>query len=334
MNHACLGLQRGRRGDLYPRSYLFEVKHVAFYLVSVMFLLGCPEKTPSTDVAPEAIQDVTAGQDGPRVFDEAPCEPQCQGRECGSDLCGGLCGSCEAGEICAVGGQCQPEEVACTETCEGRGFDCGEVCGEICGTCSGEQEQCEEGQCVCQPACDGRTCGDADGCGGFCTPCPVDINCVECAFQLEVVERTLQDGLLTHVTLALRFKPSEGVALPVMADIQLKVKGPASIERVGLGQALLDSGKTPLTHPHTGASYQRLDGETYRFVLLSTQNINTINGGHWLSLRFAIGDTAQDGPATFALVPHSQILAPMAANGLDYSEIENQIVIWPEVSND
>ena len=275
---------------------------------------------------------MTAGQDGPRVFDEAPCEPQCQGRECGSDLCGGLCGSCEAGEICAVGGQCQPEEVACTETCEGRGFDCGEVCGGMVVPVVVSKSSVKKDSACANP---------------LVTDVPVAmpmvvvvfvrarlISTVSNALFNEVVERTLQDGLLTHVTLALRFKPSEGVALPVMADIQLKVKGPASIERVGLGQALLDSGKTPLTHPHTGASYQRLDGETYRFVLLSTQNINTINGGHWLSLRFAIGDTAQDGPATFALVPHSQILAPMAANGLDYSEIENQIVIWPEVSND
>jgi hypothetical protein len=181
--------------------------------------------------------------------------------------------------------------------------------------------------------CTGRTCGDADGCGGFCTPCPVDINCVDCAFKLEVVERTEQDGQLTHITLALNFKPSDGISLPVMADVQLKVGGPVTMDRIGLGQALLDAGKEPLTHPHTGASYQRTDAQTYRFILLSTQNTSEIGGGHWMSLRFAIGDTASEGPATFELVPHDQILAPITANALDYSEIENQIVVWPEVSN-
>ncbi len=33
----------------------------------------------------------------------APCEPSCDGRECGDDGCGGTCGSCEAGEQCVDG---------------------------------------------------------------------------------------------------------------------------------------------------------------------------------------------------------------------------------------
>jgi|GEM_PF-2161109 len=35
-----------------------------------------------------------------------PCEPQCNGRECGDDGCSGVCGACAAPESCDAAGQC------------------------------------------------------------------------------------------------------------------------------------------------------------------------------------------------------------------------------------
>ena len=36
------------------------------------------------------------------------CTPQCHGKECGPDGCGGSCGSCSACQTCTSAGQCQP----------------------------------------------------------------------------------------------------------------------------------------------------------------------------------------------------------------------------------
>jgi hypothetical protein len=36
------------------------------------------------------------------------CVPQCQGKQCGPDGCGGSCGSCSACQTCTSAGQCQP----------------------------------------------------------------------------------------------------------------------------------------------------------------------------------------------------------------------------------
>lgn len=36
-----------------------------------------------------------------------PCQPECAGRTCGSDGCGGVCGQCGAGQTCS-GGACEP----------------------------------------------------------------------------------------------------------------------------------------------------------------------------------------------------------------------------------
>ncbi|NOZ01236.1 MAG: hypothetical protein GXP54_05025 [Deltaproteobacteria bacterium] len=49
------------------------------------------------------------------------CEPQCTGKECGPDLCGGQCGQCGGIEVCSTGGACGPpcgdvtEEGACQD---------------------------------------------------------------------------------------------------------------------------------------------------------------------------------------------------------------------------
>lgn len=60
------------------------------------------------------------------------CKPDCDGRVCGSDGCGGTCGKCPNDKkYCDAAGQCNT---------------------------------------TCQPVCTGKTCG-ADGCGGSCGSC-------------------------------------------------------------------------------------------------------------------------------------------------------------------
>lgn len=66
------------------------------------------------------------------------CTAQCSGRMCGTDGCGGTCGSCDPGWSCSLEGQCVNQ--------------------------------------VCEPQCVGRICGD-DGCGGSCGGCGSDENC-------------------------------------------------------------------------------------------------------------------------------------------------------------
>lgn len=102
------------------------------------------------------------------------CVPQCDGRECGGDGCNGSCGGCAAEERC-VAGQCTP---LCVPTC----FDLecgGDGCGGICGEC-GPGEDCVVGDCLaaCQPVCAGRVCGD-DGCGTSCGECAPGSGCVD-----------------------------------------------------------------------------------------------------------------------------------------------------------
>ena len=69
----------------------------------------------------------------------APCEPNCSGKECGSDGCEGSCGSCHCGENCQSG--------ACVfNACDGK--ECGsDGCGGSCGTCPAGTG-CDGAHCV------------------------------------------------------------------------------------------------------------------------------------------------------------------------------------------
>jgi hypothetical protein len=94
------------------------------------------------------------------------CLPDCLGRVCGGDGCGGTCGACVAGEGCTADGRCVAD---CVPDCTGR--VCGsDGCGGSCGGC-GPGDRCRGGVCTpCVPDCTGRNCG-LDGCGGVCGSC-------------------------------------------------------------------------------------------------------------------------------------------------------------------
>ncbi len=98
------------------------------------------------------------------------CEPDCDGRVCGTDGCDGSCGACGEGETCEAGGcVCEPD-------CDGR--ECGaDGCDGSCGACA-PGDACVDGQCECVPQCEGKECGD-DACGGLCGQCPIGQECTK-----------------------------------------------------------------------------------------------------------------------------------------------------------
>jgi len=69
------------------------------------------------------------------------CAPQCAGKDCGPDACGGECGGCGGeGAVCTADGTC------CQKQCGGK--ECGDDgCGGLCGTCPGGAS-CNAGTCV------------------------------------------------------------------------------------------------------------------------------------------------------------------------------------------
>jgi len=74
------------------------------------FLASCSSPGASADAgaaAPDAVTSDAAsdlsGPDVPADAGDAPCAPHCSGKECGTDGCGGTCGSCEPQHYCSSG---------------------------------------------------------------------------------------------------------------------------------------------------------------------------------------------------------------------------------------
>ena len=112
------------------------------------------------------------------------CVPQCSGKVCGTDGCGGTCGVCPAGQGCASGACVPTAPTSCVGRCgevtDGAPCQCdvdcgafGECCADACAACAAElPEMC--GACV--PDCAGAVCG-GDGCGGSCGTCADGATC-------------------------------------------------------------------------------------------------------------------------------------------------------------
>jgi len=89
------------------------------------------------------------------------CTPTCDERACGSDGCGGSCGTCGEGEKCKSY-QCVPDDPEpCTPDCGGK--ECGDDgCKGSCGTCLAPKDVCTEEQlCADVATLPGNTCETA-----------------------------------------------------------------------------------------------------------------------------------------------------------------------------
>jgi hypothetical protein len=100
----------------------------------ILLLAGCggADEKVTCDAAAGLVRDSASN-----ACVRAPCQPNCDGRVCGSDGCDGSCG------VCAIPATCSA------------------------GKCVGE---------LCKPECTGRICGD-NGCGGSCGRCAADTSC-------------------------------------------------------------------------------------------------------------------------------------------------------------
>ena len=109
---------------------------------------------------------------------ECECVPQCAGKVCGPDTCGGFCGACGPGKVCNAAGECLCPatcDPTTPPTCAGEAVqacqpDPATGCLELVTTACTPPQTCVGGICLCEPQCLGKECGP-DGCGQLCGTC-------------------------------------------------------------------------------------------------------------------------------------------------------------------
>ncbi|GMV44508.1 MAG: hypothetical protein AMXMBFR64_62240 [Myxococcales bacterium] len=163
---------------------------------------------PPVDIVEPPVDAGGPGPDAGDVLqDISTCTPDCDGKDCGDDGCGGVCGVCAApylcgGDTCGLPpldtcldiiecyGPCG-ESVACAELCYGGAAPGAKAAYDAVGWCV--TTSCPSGdlQCIfthckaewdactggCAPSCAGKECG-SDGCGGSCGSCGPAASCV------------------------------------------------------------------------------------------------------------------------------------------------------------
>jgi hypothetical protein len=140
------------------------------------------ETEPTPDATPE---DAEPPPDIPKG--DLTCVPNCSGKACGSDGCGGICGYCPYPKLCDPKGTCvivcEPscETGAIPKTCgpDGCGGSCQPGCPAESSFECGDDGLCYEG--ACEPYCGPKECG-SDGCGGECGTCAPPNVCSEDGF--------------------------------------------------------------------------------------------------------------------------------------------------------
>jgi hypothetical protein len=139
-----------------------------------------PNQVPLCGVGGELCVSCT-GNNACDAQGQCVCSPNCVGKTCGPDGCGGVCGTCRPGETCTATGQCRCTANSCPsgqQCCGGRcGLPNGNVCCQSSDCCSGT---CFNYHCVDQVAtCAGNDCDEpSNGCAGeICCGDPATINC-------------------------------------------------------------------------------------------------------------------------------------------------------------
>jgi hypothetical protein len=133
-------------------------------------LNGCIMEVCGEDAPDQCWNEAVDGPCKQEWYGCLECTPECVGKQCGPDGCGGSCGECPGGYVCDNFGTC-----LCQPDCEGK--SCGnDSCGGSCGTCPTGHACNWQGNCVCMPQCQNKECGN-DGCGGTCGQCPMGFVC-------------------------------------------------------------------------------------------------------------------------------------------------------------
>ena len=107
----------------------------------------------------------------PKLCANTPCNPACDGKVCGSDGCGGDCGTCLATEVCNAG------------VCEGTG-GCAGVCTPGDKGCEGDTSAwvCDHTVAGCKvvtECADGEACADGE--------CSIEIGVVDAGSEGDVI---------------------------------------------------------------------------------------------------------------------------------------------------
>ena len=120
------------------------------------------------------------------------------------------------------------------------------------------------------------------------------------------------------MTIAVESSAVAGTPLPRLAELQIAADGPqgaVELLQVAVGPSLAATGKRLHRFTETDLPWQRLTDGSYRILVFSARDHAAIGAGRWLTMRFAIPESAADrDDVAFSIVRRPGLVAPEAAD--------------------
>ena len=187
-----------------------------------------PADSGDTSSTPSDPTDTGSSQPDPG------CTPLCGGKECGSDGCGGSCGTCPENHTCSfTTNTCQ-----CNKSCTGKLCTDDDGCGGTCGCKSNEKCIEDTGVCECVPHCEeGWQCG-GDGCGGSCGDGCGDGFCIESTHMCKVCTKVTLSPItdLSKYTTNRYYKTTKNAYTPNTGNTSIEDKYVLSFQTSAITQ--------------------------------------------------------------------------------------------------
>ncbi len=191
----------------------------------------------------------------------------------------------------------------CNDTCADLGYSCGEVCGEVCGTCT------NGGLCIT----------------GSCYSEAVDVSCDTCSLQVVLLNKTVSDGQITAVDIAIDYQPSETEPNPRIMDLHFKADPNAQPTNATEGAALTAANKALSADSSTGNKWLPSTEGNMRFLAFSASNTNEIQTGRLVEISFAV-NPGQEG-LVFSIVKREETFAPPDADAALYGQSYDAAIV-------
>ncbi len=130
-----------------------------------------------------------------------------------------------------------------------------------------------------------------------------------------------------ELVLGIDFTPPEGGALPRMAELRLRIEGPATLVDVDSGPALKHAGKALYRDPFTQKAFKLAPDGAYRLLAYGASSASEIGAGRVAEVRVRI---TGDARVTVSLQRRQQTFAPANADAqLQATSYDLPLVVRP-----
>lgn len=105
------------------------------------------------------------------------------------------------------------------------------------------------------------------------------------------------------------------------------------LDRIGMGEALLDADKELYVDKATGNAFRTLPEGPLQSLVLSTRSKARIKAGRWLAYRFRLGTEERPAkvPVAVSIIEREAIFAPPTADQVLWGKTFGAPVsVWPE----